>query len=282
VVATKKLFILLILLMFAVPAHAATVYKWVDEKGVTNFTDNYTKIPPAFRNRVETKEYLEEKPPSIFPQRMTAKIEEEVETGSNGLDYWSKQLDEAISNYERVRERLLKEGERLVWHGYGGKTQYQMFTAELPGITQHWETYREQMIEAKAMLDKFTKETKEKEDGQGERAVSSVKNGKIQTDLYGRDETWWREKVRPWKEQLEEATQNDEEVCEAFVKRVEGLGPFMFGRLSLTQYQMISSQLAELSDKMAKYQTQILEARGMLSKLSKEAKETEADPAWLE
>jgi hypothetical protein len=33
---------------------------------------------------------------------------------------------------------------------------------------------------------------------------------------------------------------------------------------------------------MAEYQTQILEARGMLFELSKEAKETEADPAWLE
>jgi len=268
--------------MFAVPAHGAAIYKWVDEKGLVNFTDEYKKVPPAFRSRVETEEYLGEEPPSVLSQKMSTKTREEVKTESYGRDYWNKQLDEATSNYEKAREELLKEGERLVWHRYGSKTQYQMFTTELPGISECLETYKEQMIEAKAMLDKFPRETQEIEDAHRERAVSSVKNGEAKTDLYGRDEAWWKEKVRPWKEELKEATQNYEEACDAFVKRVEGLGPFMFGRLSLTQYQMISSRLTELGDRMAKYQTQISEARGMLSKLSKEAKETKANPAWLE
>jgi len=272
----RKFLILLILLVFAVPAYGATIYKWVDEKGVVNFTDEYQKVPPSFRNRVETEEYLEEEPPPVLPQNTTSKIGEEVRTDIYGRDYWKEQLDETTSNYEKVREELLKEGERLVWHRYGGKTQYQMFTAELPGISERLEAYREQMIEAKAMLDKFTKETQEIEDAHGKRSISS------KTDIYGRDETWWKENVRPWKEQLKEATQNYEEACEASVKQLEGLGPFMFGRLSLTQYQMISSRLTELNDRMAKYQTEISEAKSMLVKLSKEAKETKADPAWLE
>jgi len=46
-------------------------------------------------------------------------------------------------------------------------------------------------------------------------------------DIYGRDETWWSKKVRPWKGRLKETTE-------------------------------------------------------MLEKLSKEAAETKADPAWLE
>jgi len=272
----KQYFMLLILLAFTVPANGATVYKWVDEKGVVNFTDEYKRVSPAFRNRVETEEYIEEEAPSALSQSTTPKIDEEVRTDIYGRDFWEKQLDEATSNYEKVREELLKEGERLVWHRYGGKTQYQMFTAELPGISERLEAYREQMIEAKAMLDKFTKETQEIEDARGKRAVSPKK------DIYGRDETWWKEKVRPWKERLKEATQNYEKACEAFVKRVEGLGPFMFGRLSLTQHQMISSRLTELSGRMAEYQTQISEAKSMLTKLSGEAKETRADPAWLE
>ncbi len=268
--------------MFSAPTYGATVYKWVDEKGVVNFTDEYKRVPLAFRNLVKTEEYLQEKPPSIPPQRIAAEIEEQVKTGSYDQDYWSKQLDEATLNYEKAREELLQEGERLVWHRYGSKTQYQMFTAELPGITQRLETYREQMIEAKAMLDKVTEEGQETKDDHGERVVISVKNGKVEADRYGRDERWWKEKVRPWKEQLEEATQKYEKVCETFVKRVEGLGPFMFGRLSLTQYQMISSRLTELSGRMTMYESQIAEAKGMLAKLSKEAKETGADPAWLE
>ncbi|MGO9093434.1 MAG: DUF4124 domain-containing protein [bacterium] len=38
----KKLLILLVLLTFAAPAYGATIYKWVDEKGVINFTDDYS------------------------------------------------------------------------------------------------------------------------------------------------------------------------------------------------------------------------------------------------
>jgi hypothetical protein len=62
----RKALILLILFAFSVPAYGATVYKWVDEKGVVNFTDEYQKVPPIFRNRVETEEYLEEEPPLSF------------------------------------------------------------------------------------------------------------------------------------------------------------------------------------------------------------------------
>jgi hypothetical protein len=269
----KKFFILLILLAFAVPVNGATIYKWVDEKGVVNFADEYKGVSPAFRSRAETEEYLEEDPPFLPPR--DTKIDE-VKTDVYGWDYWKEQLDEATSNYEKVREELLKEGERLVWHRYGGKTQYQMFTVELPDTSERLEAYKEQMIEAKAMLGTFKDETQEIELASGKGAISP------KTDIFGRDETWWKEKVRPWKEQLKEATQNYEEACNASVKQLERLGPFRWGGLSLTQYQMISSRLTELYDRMAKYQTEISETKSMLAKLSKEARETKADPAWLE
>jgi len=266
----KKLSILLILFVFTVPAYSSTVYKWVDEKGVVNFTDEYRNVSPAFRNRVETEEYLEREPPSTTP------IEEEAKTDARGQDYWKIQLEEATANYEKAREELLNQGEMLVWHRYGSKTQYQMFTEALPGMSERLEAYREQMIEAKVMSDKFTKEPQETKRPKGEGTVSP------KTDIYGRDETWWKEKVRPWKEQLKEAKQNYEEASEAFVKQLEKLGPFRWGGLSLTQYQMISSRLTVLGGQMEQYQTQIFEGKGMLARLSEEAKEAKADPAWLE
>ncbi len=266
----KKLFILLVLLIFAVPVYGMTVYKWVDEKGVVNFTDEYKRVSPAFRDQVQKEEYLEEEPPS------TTEVKKELSTNVYGRDYWKKQLDEATVNYDKAQDQLLKEGERLVWHRYGGKTQYQMFSVELPSMSERLEAYREQMIEAKDMLDEFTAEPQETKGPRGEGTVSP------QMDIYGRDETWWREKVRPWKEQLKEATQNYEEASDAFAAQLERLGPFRWGRLSLTQYQMISSRLTVLSGRMAGSQAQISEAKGTLNQLSKEAKETKADPAWLE
>ncbi len=271
----KKLFTLLILLAFAVPAYGTTVYRWVDKEGGINFTDEYRNVPPAFRDRVEIEEYLETEPPPVLSESTGTKIRGEVQTENFGRDYWMKQLDEATANYEKVREELFQEGERLVIHGYGSKTQYQMFTEALPGISERLEAYKRKMVKSKAILETFKDETHGTKGADGKRVVSP------KTDIYGRDETWWKEKVRPWKEQLKEAEQSYEEASDAIVKQLERLGPFRWGGLSLTQYQMISSRLTVLYGRTAEYQTQISEAKGMLARLSKEARETNADLAWL-
>jgi len=174
-----KLFILLILLAFAVPVNATTIYKWVDREGIVNFTDDYNKVPLAFRDRVQREEFLQEK-------------------------------------------------------------------------------------EAPAQV-----------------MATKPKEG-VRTDIYGRDAIWWREKVRPWREQLKEATENYERVHKEYMEQTEGLSPFNFGKMSLTQYQMLSSRLGVLNGEMETYQGQIAEANEMLSKLFREAKETRADPTWLE
>ncbi|MGZ3538817.1 MAG: DUF4124 domain-containing protein [Thermodesulfobacteriota bacterium] len=48
----KKLFFILLILIFASSA-SAIVYKWVDERGVTNFADDYGKVPPQYQSKVE-------------------------------------------------------------------------------------------------------------------------------------------------------------------------------------------------------------------------------------
>jgi hypothetical protein len=48
----KKLFVLSLVLIFATSA-SATVYKWVDERGVTNFVDDYGKVPFQHQGDVE-------------------------------------------------------------------------------------------------------------------------------------------------------------------------------------------------------------------------------------
>ena len=112
--------------------------------------------------------------------------------------------------------------------------------------------------------------------------VLPQKTTEPKVDIYGRDETWWREKVRPWKEQLKEATENYENVRNQYMEQSAGLGPYNFGKMSLTQYQMVSARLQVLNGEMEKYQDQMADAKEMLAKLSREAEETKADPAWLE
>ncbi len=48
----KKLLFILFVFIFASSA-SATVYKWSDDGGVVNFTDDYSKVPPDYRNKAE-------------------------------------------------------------------------------------------------------------------------------------------------------------------------------------------------------------------------------------
>ena len=180
----KKILILMILLIFAVPIHAATIYKWVDKDGVVNFTDDLEKVPPSYRMRVE------------------------VETRKD------------------VKEEVTPPAPEAVTRGN--------------------------------------------------------EQAEVRKDVIGRDETWWREKVRPWKEKLKEATEKYEEAQKNFTKKSEELSQTSFYGRSRSQAKWDAMELNRLNEEKKKYETQMVEANEMLEKLKKEAEETKADPAWLE
>jgi hypothetical protein len=56
----------------------------------------------------------------------------------------------------------------------------------------------------------------------------------IKTDIYGRDEAWWRDKVRPWKERLKEATENYDAAQKKYMESSDELSLKKFGSLTLT------------------------------------------------
>ena len=178
----RGFFILLILLIFSLPAYSATVYKWVDKEGVVNFTDDLSKVPPSYRNQVETEERKDGK--------------------------------------EKLTPRPPKA------------------------------------------------------------AIRGSEQEEINTDIYGRDESWWREKVHPWREKLKEATEKYDAAQKKYMEKSDELSQRRFG--SPTQYKMNIIELDRLKEERDKYGAQVSEAKTMLEKLSKEAQESKADPAWLE
>lgn len=171
---------ILLVIFFVCSLQAQTIYKWVDKNGVINFTDDFEKVPPAFRDQVQKTELKEEQmdvkrlgPPPVSP--------------------FSQPLTE-----------------------------------------------------------------------------------KKETDKYGRDEAWWREKVSPWKKQLKEATQGLEEVQKRFSERTAEMR--RKGLVSRARYQ---TEAEKYDREKKKYEAQIAEAREMLEKLSKEAEESNANLEWL-
>ena len=137
----RKMLILFILLIFISPAYAATTYKWIDEKGVVGFTDDFSIIPPAYRDQVSA-EVMEETPSAGIAASLQATPQkiEEAKTGIYGLDEtywrervrpWKDQLQEATENYERVHKTFMESADVLSQRRYGSRTQVKMNIIEL-------------------------------------------------------------------------------------------------------------------------------------------------------
>jgi len=182
VIKMRRITTILAFLVFVSSAYGATIYKWVDKAGVVNYTDDYTIIPRAYHDRVETQEMTE------------------IPAGT---------AKERTSSFQKA----------------GPKPQ-----------------------EAK-------------------------------TDIYGLGEECWRERERPWRERLNEAQANCDDAQKKYLAKSEELSRRRFG--SPTQYKMNIIELSGLSDERKNCEAEIAEANGMLKKISKEAEDAKADPAWL-
>ena len=169
------IFIIMFLMTSTVQAHI--FYKWVDKDGAENYTDDYSKIPSAYRDRIDIL-YIHEEGSSPPVQKMTPQKGEE-----------------------------------------------------------------------------------------------------IRKDMYGRDETWWREKVRPWKKRLMDAELNYERAHGKFMQKSMELSRRRFG--SPTQYKTNIIELDRFKEEMINYQAQIAEVHEILGKLFKEAEASKANPDWL-
>jgi hypothetical protein len=177
----KKVILFVLTLLFALPLEGATIYKWVDEKGVTNFADDPDKVPPAYRDQV-LKEQMEDVQKATPPPT--------------------------------VQQPLPQNEER-------------------------------------------------------------------DTDVYGRGEVWWRERVRPLKEKLREATENYENARQKFLKKAEEIGQTNFYGRSRSQSKWDAMELNRLREEEKKYEDQLAEAKENLKGLIKEAEEAKANPEWL-
>jgi hypothetical protein len=162
----------LILISFSIsPAYAHTLYKWMDEKGTVNYTDDYDSIPPAYRNRVEI-EWVHEEGPLPPVQKMTPQKGEEAKTDIYGLGEaywrgkvrpWKEFLKTAEANYEKAHQKFMEKAEQFSRGRFGSwsRTQYKMNIIELDRLKEEMLKYGDQVAEANEMLEKISKEAKE-------------------------------------------------------------------------------------------------------------------------
>jgi len=284
---SKVILLLLILLFFFSPCYGATVYQWVDNNGIYNFTDDHEKIPLAYRNQVRVEkmqDFPAMAPPTLPSTPKTAPQKEEVKKDIFGLGEewwrekerpWERQLGEASENYEAANQEFSNESDNLILRKFGSHQQFKSTIIRMESIREERAKYDAKVIEAEEMLEKISREAEESQvdpawltgvSTSGKRA--SLDTGEM--DIHGQDGAWWRQKVLTQREQLEEAAGNYEKVYKEYGKAADKLGPPRFGGLSLTQYQMTSLRLDILKHEMAKYRLQINETTETLKKLLEE------------
>lgn len=76
----KKLILVLSFLFIFASSASATIYRWVDEEGVVNFSDDYGKVPPEYRQKVEEVS-IQKTEPSTPSQAPSGKITVGVRSG---------------------------------------------------------------------------------------------------------------------------------------------------------------------------------------------------------
>jgi hypothetical protein len=169
-----KTILLILAGLFLIPnLNAATLYRWVDDRGGFHFTDNYETIPAAYRDRAksQTSEDEPEKATSSLPQPSLRKSEENtasVNPLSQNETYWrdrarpwKEKVAEAKENYENATKKYMEKSEQLSQRKFASRTQYKMDIADLDKLNGERKKCEAQLNEAKEMLGKISREAEE-------------------------------------------------------------------------------------------------------------------------
>jgi hypothetical protein len=163
------IFVILALFFLSSSLLAHTFYKWVDEKGAVNYTDDYNNIPPAYRGRAEI-EWVHEEGPIPPIQKMTPQRGEATRRDIYGLGEaywrgkvrpWKEFLKAAEANYEKAHEKFMEKAMELSARRFGSRTQFLMKTKELDRLKVEMIKHADQVSEAKEALEKISEEAEE-------------------------------------------------------------------------------------------------------------------------
>lgn len=127
--------IALLVLLIAVPAFA-DIYRWVDERGTVNFTEDFSKIPAKYRKRVK-----------VIPDQGIA-APEVIETSGEGKAEEKKPaVAEPAGNSPAASKQAVEKKKEL----YGGKDE-DTWRTEFEKIRAEIKSYEDEISDRKARL----------------------------------------------------------------------------------------------------------------------------------
>jgi predicted nucleic acid-binding Zn-ribbon protein len=104
----KQILFIILFIFLTSQVTFAQVYKWVDEKGVTHFTDDETQVPAKFRSKSERIETPEEKEETKSEGELAPKRKEEGyrDQLGRGEDYWKGRVEEWRKKLIELKDKL--------------------------------------------------------------------------------------------------------------------------------------------------------------------------------
>ncbi len=163
-----KRILFILLLLFSTEFSFAEVYKWVDEKGVVHFTDDFIQIPEKYRPQVEKLGISEERVETKIESESLSKKEVEKtqprediyrDRIGKGEEYWKTRIEEwrkkLRDSQERV-DRLRVKYNELTEKFNESKSSAERINLrkERDQIKNEMDRYKTQIEEAKYMLEK--------------------------------------------------------------------------------------------------------------------------------
>ena len=156
----KSLFAVAIVLFFF-QVSFAQVYKWIDEKGVAHFTDDYTQVPEKYRSRSEKIGMSEERGEAKADAENNPKKREETykDRMGRGEAYWKGQVEQWRARLNDLQHKL--DALRAKYNGLTERFNASRNTAErgsLRGerdqVKNEMDACKAEMEEANGMLEK--------------------------------------------------------------------------------------------------------------------------------
>ena len=104
----QSIILVAFLVFLTSPTSFGEVYKWVDEKGVTHFTDDMTQVPQRFQPKAERIEVSPEKEDIKVEGELTPNKKEDTQKDGlgRGEDYWKGRVEEWKNKLKEQQDKL--------------------------------------------------------------------------------------------------------------------------------------------------------------------------------
>ena len=160
------------LLFYSVLAFGQGVYKWVDEKGTTHFTDDLSLVPERYQDRVIKATPPKEPTPPLSPESPKStsgdkEIQSAPESASEQKDIlgrgeewwrakaeeWNEKLKAARENYEKAYSEWKLKEQELETSKFKPDSVKRKLKVETKALEEKAKDWEKQMKEAKNMLE---------------------------------------------------------------------------------------------------------------------------------